>query len=159
VVEAVEHHIEEGLSPRDATLQAMKEVSGPVVAIAVILASIFLPVAFIGGVQGRLNNQFAVTIAISMLISAFNALTLSPALAALLLRPRKESRGILGRFFGGFNRAFEKVMQYYLGWSRGLIRKAIIAVLILIAFMALDGLLGKRLPTSFLPKRTTAMRS
>src|SRR5436853_144108 len=105
VVEAVEQHIEEGLSPRDATLQAMKEVSGPVVAIAVILASIFLPVAFIGGVQGRLNNQFAVTIAISMLISAFNALTLSPALAALLLRPRKESRGILGRFFGGFNRA------------------------------------------------------
>jgi len=87
-----------------------------------------------------------------MLISAFNALTLSPALAALLLRPRKESRGILGRFFGGFNRAFEKVMQYYLGWSRGLIRKAIIAVLILIAFMALDGLLGKRLPTSFLPE-------
>ena len=152
VVEAVEHHIEEGLSPRDATLQAMKEVSGPVVAIAVILASIFLPVAFIGGVQGRLNNQFAVTIAISMLISAFNALTLSPALAALLLRPRKESRGILGRFFGGFNRAFEKVMQYYLGWSRGLIRKAIIAVLILIAFIALDGLLGKRLPTSFLPE-------
>jgi len=130
----------------------MKEVSGPVVAIAVILASIFLPVAFIGGVQGRLNNQFAVTIAISMLISAFNALTLSPALAALLLRPRKESRGILGRFFGGFNRGFEKVMQYYLGWSRGLIRKAIIAVLILIAFMALDGLLGKRLPTSFLPE-------
>src|SRR6266404_1979942 len=122
------------------------------VAIAVILASIFLPVAFIGGVQGRLNNQFAVTIAISMLISAFNALTLSPALAALLLRPRKESRGILGRFFGGFNRTFEKVMQYYLGWSRGLIRKAIIAVLILIAFMALDGLLGKRLPTSFLPE-------
>ena len=152
VVEAVEHHIEEGLSPRDATLQAMKEVSGPVVAIAVILASIFLPVAFIGGVQGRLNNQFAVTIAISMLISAFNALTLSPALAALLLRPRKESRGILGRFFGGFNRAFEKVMQYYLGWSRGLIRKAIIAVLILVAFIALDGLLGKRLPTSFLPE-------
>src|SRR5882757_1699740 len=152
VVEAVEHHIEEGLSPRDATLQAMKEVSGPVVAIAVILASIFLPVAFIGGVQGRLNNQFAVTIAISMLISAFNALTLSPALAALLLRPRKESRGVLGRFFGGFNRAFEKVMQYYLGWSRGLIRKAVIAVLILIAFMALDGLLGKRLPTSFLPE-------
>src|ERR1700694_5396235 len=100
----------------------MKEVSGPVVAIAVILASIFLPVAFIGGVQGRLNNQFAVTIAISMLISAFNALTLSPALAALLLRPRKESRGILGRFFGGLNRAFEKVMQYYLGWSHGLIR-------------------------------------
>src|SRR5207237_2507569 len=134
VVEAVEHHIEEGLSPRDATLQAVKEVSGPVVAIAVILASIFLPVAFIGGVQGRLNNQFAVTIAISMLISAFNALTLSPAMSALLLRPRKEARGILARFFGGFNRGFDKVMHYYLGWSRALIRKAVVGVLVLAGF-------------------------
>src|SRR5215831_15487788 len=96
VVEAVEHHIEEGMSPREATLQAMKQVSGPVIAIALILSSVFLPVAFLGGIQGRLNNQFAVTIAISVLISAFNALTLSPALAALLLRPRKESKGILG---------------------------------------------------------------
>src|SRR6266540_2240365 len=78
VVEAVEHHIEEGMSPREATIEAMKKVSGPVVAIALILASVFLPVAFMGGVQGRLNNQFAMTIAISMLISAFNALTLSP---------------------------------------------------------------------------------
>ena len=152
VVEAVEHHIEEGLSPRDATLQAMKQVSGPVVAIAVILASIFLPVAFIGGVQGRLNNQFAVTIAVSMLISAFNALTLSPALAVLLLRPRKASRGILARFFGGFNRAFDKVMHYYLGWSHALIRKTVIAVLILLSFMLLDGLFGKHLPTGFLPE-------
>src|SRR5712672_3258039 len=152
VVEAVEHHIEEGLSPRDATLQAMKEVSGPVVAIAVILASIFLPVAFIGGVQGRLNNQFAVTIAISMLISAFNALTLSPALAALLLRPRKESKGLLARLFGGFNRGFERSAHGYVRWSHGLIRKPVIAVAILVAFMALDGLLGKRLPTSFLPE-------
>ena len=109
VVEAVEHHIEEGMSPREATFQAMKEVSGPVIGIALILASVFLPVAFMGGIQGRLNNQFAVTIAISVLISAFNALTLSPALAALLLRPRKESRGVLGRFFGGFNRVFTKV--------------------------------------------------
>src|SRR6266446_5147592 len=152
VVEAVEHHIEEGMSPRDATFKAMEEVSGPVISIALILASVFIPVALVSGIQGRLNKQFAVTIAVSVVISAFNALTLSPALAALLLRPRKESRGILGRFFGGFNRGFEKVMQYYLGWSRGLIRKAIIAVLILIAFMALDGLLGKRLPTSFLPE-------
>src|SRR2546422_1024088 len=146
VVEAVEHHIEEGLSPRDATLQAMKEVSGPVVAIAVILASIFLPVAFIGGVQGRLNNQFAVTIAISMLISAFNALTLSPALAALLLRPRKESRGILGRFFGGFNRGFGKAMDWYVNWSHALIRKAVIGMLIIGGFALVDGLVGKKLP-------------
>ncbi len=96
VVEAVEHHIEEGKSPREATIQAMKEVGGPVIAIALILSSVFLPVAFMGGIQGRLNNQFAMTIAISMLISAFNALTLSPALAALLLKPRQKSTGILG---------------------------------------------------------------
>src|SRR5467141_2916695 len=152
VVEAVEHHIEDGMSPRDATLQAMREVSGPVVAIAVILASVFLPVAFIGGIQGRLNNQFAVTIAISMLISAFNALTLSPALSALLLRPRKESRGILARPFGAFNRWFAKATHGYVSLSRGLIRKAVIAVLILGGFAAVDGLFGNRLPTSFLPE-------
>jgi hydrophobic/amphiphilic exporter-1 (mainly G- bacteria), HAE1 family len=152
VVEAVEHNIEEGMPPREATLQAMKKVSGPVVAIAVILASIFLPMAFIGGVQGRLNTQFAVTIAVSMLISAFNALTLSPALSALLLRPRKQSRGLLARFFGGFNRGFEKVMHYYLGWSHALIRKALIAVVLLASFVLVDGLIGKRLPTSFLPE-------
>ena len=151
VVEAVEHHIEEGLAPRDATLQAMKEVSGPVVAIALILSSVFLPVAFMGGVQGRLNNQFAVTIAISMLISAFNALTLSPALAALLLRPRKESRGLLGRFFGGFNRGFERVMRGYVNWSHALIRKAVVAVLVLVGFTLVDGVVGSRLPASFLP--------
>lgn len=152
VVEAVEHHIEEGMSPRDATFQAMKEVSGPVIAIALILASVFLPVAFMGGIQGRLNKQFAVTIAISVLISAFNALTLSPALSALLLRPRKESKGIFGRFFGGFNRVFEKATHRYVNWSHGLIRKAVVGVLILVGFAALSGLLGRSLPTSFLPE-------
>ncbi len=152
VVEAVEHHIEEGMSPRDATFQAMKEVSGPVIAIALILASVFLPVAFMGGIQGRLNKQFAVTIAISVLISAFNALTLSPALSALLLRPRKESKGIFGRFFGGFNRVFDKATQRYVSWSHGLIRKAVVGVLILVGFAALSGLLGRSLPTSFLPE-------
>src|SRR6185369_4411462 len=109
-VEAVEHHIEEGKAPREATIQAMKDVGGPVIAIALILSSVFLPVAFMGGIQGRLNNQFAMTIAVSMLISAFNALTLSPALAALLLKPRKKSKGVVGRFFGGFNRVFDKIM-------------------------------------------------
>ncbi|MBO0860041.1 MAG: multidrug efflux RND transporter permease subunit [Chloracidobacterium sp.] len=151
VVEAVEHHIEEGMSPRQATFEAMKKVSGPVVAIALILASVFLPVAFMGGVQGRLNNQFAMTVAISMLISAFNALTLSPALAALLLKPRKRTRGPLGRFFDGFNHVFEKVMRGYVNWSHALIRKAAIAVIILVGFALLDGLIGKRLPQSFLP--------
>lgn len=152
VVEAVEHHIEEGMSPRDATFQAMKEVTGPVIAIALILAAVFLPVAFMGGIQGRLNNQFAVTIAISVLISAFNALTLSPALSALLLRPRKESRGILARFFGAFDRGFAKLTRGYVNWSRFLIRKAVVAVLILVGFALADGLIGRSLPTSFLPE-------
>ena len=152
VVEAVERHIEEGMSPRDATLQAMKEVSGPVIAIALILSAVFLPVAFMGGIQGRLNNQFAVTIAISVLISAFNALTLSPALAALLLRPRKETRGILGRFFRGFNRLFTKAMDGYVNWSHALIRKAVVGVLIIGGFVLIDGFFGRTLPTSFLPE-------
>jgi multidrug efflux pump subunit AcrB len=99
VVEAVEHHIEEGMAPREATLQAMREVSGPVVAIALILASVFIPMAFMSGIQGRLNKQFAVTVAISVLISAFNALTLSPALSAMLLRPRKLSTRDSGPIF------------------------------------------------------------
>jgi HAE1 family hydrophobic/amphiphilic exporter-1 len=152
VVEAVEHHIEEGMSPRDATFKAMQEVSGPVIAIALILASVFLPVAFMSGIQGRLNKQFAVTIAISVLISAFNALTLSPALSALLLRPRKESKGFFGRLFGGFNKVFTKATHGYVSWSHFLIRKSIIGVLILLAFAAVAGLLGRSRPTSFLPE-------
>jgi HAE1 family hydrophobic/amphiphilic exporter-1 len=152
VVEAVEHHIEQGKSPLDATYQAMKEVSGPVIGIALILAAVFLPVGFMGGIQGRLSNQFAVTIAISVLISAFNALTLSPALAALLLRPRTESKGILAGFFGRFNRVFTKATSGYVNWSHALIRKAAISVGVLVVFALLCGLLGKRLPTSFLPE-------
>jgi HAE1 family hydrophobic/amphiphilic exporter-1 len=151
VVEAVEHHIEEGMKPRDATLQAMKEVSGPVVAIALILSSVFLPVAFLGGIQGSLNKQFAITIAISVLISAFNALSLSPALSALLLRPRKESRGPLARFFRVFNRGFDKARNGYLSTSGFLIRKAVLAVVILLGFGLLAGGLGKKVPSSFLP--------
>src|SRR5262252_1704550 len=99
VVEAVEHHIEEGMSPRAATLKAMEEVSGPVVGIALVLSAVFIPTAFIPGITGRLYQQFAVTIAISVVISAFNALTLSPALSVLLLRPRTASRGLLRTFF------------------------------------------------------------
>jgi HAE1 family hydrophobic/amphiphilic exporter-1 len=152
VVEAVERHIEEGLSPRDATFRAMKEVSGPVIAIALILSSVFLPVAFMSGIQGRLNNQFAVTIAISVLISAFNALTLSPALAALLLRPRKPTKGLLGRFFNGFNRLFTRAMDGYVNWSHALIRKAVIGILIIGGFVLIDGYFGRTLPTSFLPE-------
>ncbi|HTZ75756.1 MAG TPA: multidrug efflux RND transporter permease subunit [Candidatus Aquilonibacter sp.] len=152
VVEAVEHHIEEGMSPRDATLQAMREVSGPVVAIALILSSVFVPMAFMSGIQGQLNKQFAVTVAISVIISAFNALTLSPALAAMLLRPRKPSRGPLGRFFGRFNQGFEKVRLGYVSVSHGLIRKTVVGMLILGCFFLLDLGVSRKLPTSFLPQ-------
>jgi HAE1 family hydrophobic/amphiphilic exporter-1 len=152
VVEAVEHHNEEGMAPREATLQAMKEVSGPVISIALILASVFIPIAFVSGIQGRLNKQFAVTIAISVMISAFNALTLSPALSALLLKPRKESKGVLGRFFGGFNRWFTRATHGYVNWSNVLIRKAVIGAVILVAFAAVDLFVVRQLPTSFLPE-------
>ena len=152
VVEAVEHHIEEGMSPREATLLAMQEVSGPVISIALILAAVFIPVAFMGGIQGRLNKQFAVTIAISVIISAFNALTLSPALSAMLLRPRKESKGPLARFFAAFNRGFAKATRGYISLSQALIRKAVIGVLIIAGFGLLDGIVGKRLPSSFVPE-------
>jgi HAE1 family hydrophobic/amphiphilic exporter-1 len=153
VVEAVEHHIEEGMSPREATLRAMQEVSGPVISIALILASVFIPVAFVSGIQGRLNKQFAVTIAVSVLISAFNALTLSPALAALMLRPRTEARGgVLRRFFRAFNKGFEKATHGYVNLSHALVRKAVIALVIIGGFGLADALLASRLPTSFLPE-------
>jgi HAE1 family hydrophobic/amphiphilic exporter-1 len=149
VVEAVEHHIEEGMTPREATLQAMSEVSGPVVGIALVLSAVFVPIALIGGIQGRLNQQFAVTIAIAVVISAFNALSLSPALCALLLRPRREARGGLGRFFGSFNRGFARVTEGYVGLSHGLVRKAVVAAVLLAAFAALAAGLGRRLPSGF----------
>src|SRR5690349_23507941 len=124
VVEAVEHHIEHGLSPKDATAKAMEEVSGPVIGIALILAAVFVPTAFIPGITGRLYQQFAVTIAVSMLLSAFNALTLSPALSALLLRPRTPARGPLGLFFGWFNKWFGRATDGYVNICGHLIRKA-----------------------------------
>jgi HAE1 family hydrophobic/amphiphilic exporter-1 len=152
VVEAVEHNIEHGLSPKDATIKAMDEVSGPVIGIALILSSVFVPMAAMGGITGLLNQQFAVTIAISVLISAFNALTLSPALSAMLLRPRKKSTGPLGRFFDWFNRNFEKVTGGYVSWSHILIRRIGVSAILLLAASALAGLMGKSLPTSFIPE-------
>src|SRR5499433_759776 len=151
VVEAVEHHIEEGMSPREATLRAMEEVSGPVISIALILASVFIPVALVSGIQGRLNKQFAVTIAVSVVISAFNALTLSPALSALLLRPRTETRGPLGKFFAWFNRIFERATEAYVRWSAVLIRKSVVAVAMLAVFGIAAFFFSTRVPTSFLP--------
>jgi HAE1 family hydrophobic/amphiphilic exporter-1 len=151
VVEAVEHHIEKGLSPREAALKAMQEVSGPVIAIALILAAVFVPTAFIPGITGRLYQQFAITIAISVIISAFNALSLSPALCALLLKHKEPSRGPLARFFGWFNRFFEKGTNVYLGISASMIRKSVLSLLFLGVVSVLGVGIGSSLPTSFLP--------
>jgi HAE1 family hydrophobic/amphiphilic exporter-1 len=151
VVEAVEHHIEQGMSPREATLKAMEEVSGPVIAIAIILAAVFVPTAFIPGITGRLYQQFAVTIAVSVIISAFNALTLSPALSALLLRPKKKSWGPLQRFYDWFNRVFGRSTDGYVNWCDHFIRKSKMSLLFLAGVAVMAVFFGKHLPVSFLP--------
>ncbi|MGE0821185.1 MAG: efflux RND transporter permease subunit [Candidatus Binatia bacterium] len=151
VVEAVQHNIEQGLSPRAATEKAMREVSGPVIAIALILSSVFIPVAFMGGITGRLYQQFALTIAISVLISAFNALSLSPALSAKLLRPAKKTRGPLGWFFASFNRWFDRTNQGYLSVTGLLARRALIGALFFVLVVVVAVGLGQRLPGGFLP--------
>ncbi len=151
VVEAVQHKIDHGMTARDATIQAMHEVSGPVVAIALILSAVFIPVAFLGGISGEIYRQFALTIAASVLISAFSALSLSPALSAMLLRPEKTTRGPLGRFFGWFNRAFEWSTQKYLSGVRAFIRRSVFALVALGGLFLAVGGLFKAVPAGFLP--------
>jgi HAE1 family hydrophobic/amphiphilic exporter-1 len=151
VVEAVQHHIEHGLSPRDATVKAMQEVSGPVVAIALVLSAVFIPVAFVPGITGRMYQQFALTIAISVVISAINALTLSPALSALLLKPGGPARGPLGRFFAAFNRGFERATNGYVSGTDFAVRRAWRTMALLGALTGGALLLGWRLPTGFVP--------
>jgi len=156
VVEGVQRHIEEGLAPKDAALKAMKELSGPVVGIALVLASVFVPTAFIPGITGRLYQQFALTIAISVMLSAFNALTLSPALAGLLLRPKPEEgtykrRGPLGKFFDVFNRYWERSTNGFVRWSHAVIHKGALVLVLLVVFGLGAFFFGSRLPSSFMP--------
>ena len=151
VVEAVEHHIEEGMAPREATFRAMSEVQGPVIAIALILAAVFVPVAFMSGVTGRLYQQFALTIAVSVLISAFNALTLSPALSAMLLRPRQAPRGVFGGLGAGFNRWFGKTTDGYVSVNRLLVRKLVIPLTLLAGVVAFSVVIGRKIPAGFVP--------
>src|SRR5262249_45263413 len=151
VVEGVERYIEAGMTPKEAALKAMEELSGPVVGIALVLSAVFVPTAFIPGITGRLYQQFAVTIAISVLLSAFNALTLSPALAALLLRRREESHGLLRRFFDWFNRMFERATNGYVRWSGVLVRKTAVVLILLGLFTLAGGFFANHVPTSFLP--------
>ena len=151
VVEGVQRHIEEGLAPKDAARKAMEELSGPVIGIALVLSAVFVPTVFIPGITGRLYQQFALTIAISVVLSAFNALTLSPALAALLLRPKKESHGPLAKFFAWFNHIFGTGTEIYLRLSGALIRKGLLALVVLAACGLAGVFFGSRLPSSFLP--------
>ncbi|MGC9969759.1 MAG: multidrug efflux RND transporter permease subunit [Bryobacteraceae bacterium] len=152
VVEAVQRHIEERLSPKDASIRAMQEVSAPVIGIALILAAVFVPTIFVPGITGRLYQQFAVTVATSVLISAFNALTLSPALSAMFLRPKKHTRGPLAAFFRLFNKTFERGRNTYVATCRSLIRKSALALLLLAGCAFVSGWFGTRLPTGFLPE-------
>src|SRR6202050_1751479 len=153
VVEAVEHHIEEGMDPRAATEKAMEEVGGPVVAIALILAAVFIPTAFIPGITGRMYQQFAVTIAISVLISAFNALTLSPALASLLLKPKdnEAKKGPLAKAFGVFNRFFHRTTERFVHTSDVLVHKSAFAMVGIAIVGVLAVFVGSRLPGGFIP--------
>ena len=153
VIENVEHHMEGGLSPVDATERAMAEVQGPVVAIAFVLAAVFVPVAFLGGMMGVLYKQFALTIAIAMALSAFVALTLTPALCALMLKPKKESNseGILDRFFAWFNRVFDRTRKGYVGIVSRFIRKARTAVVFLLIVCGLTAIIYCNLPSTFVP--------
>jgi HAE1 family hydrophobic/amphiphilic exporter-1 len=151
VVEAVEHHIDEGLTPRDAAFKAMQEVQAPVIGIALILSAVFIPTVFLGGITGRLYQQFAVTIAVSVLISAFNALSLSPALCALLLRPKSAERGLLGRLGERFNVWFRRITEGYGVISGGLIRKMVLPLALLLGVAVVDVLVGGGLPGGFVP--------
>jgi hydrophobic/amphiphilic exporter-1 (mainly G- bacteria), HAE1 family len=152
VVEAVIHEMEHGLNPKEATSKAMKEVGGPVVAIAVILCAVFIPVALSGGITGRLYQQFAITIAISVALSAFNALTLSPALAAILLKPKKPSKGLLQRFFDGFNKYFDKFTNGYVKVASFAARRLFLTVMILLGICAATGYLAFKVPGGFVPE-------
>jgi HAE1 family hydrophobic/amphiphilic exporter-1 len=151
VVEAVQHHIEHGLTPVDATRQAMKEVSGPVVAIGLVLCAVFVPVAFMGGVTGQLYRQFALTIAVAVVFSVINALTLSPALAAMLLRKPKPGRGPIAKFFKWFNRIFDRMSNGY-GSIVGIIsRKAARSMILLVVVVIGIWVVGKFVPGGFIP--------
>jgi HAE1 family hydrophobic/amphiphilic exporter-1 len=155
VVEAVQHYIDtEHISPKEATQKAMKDISGPVVAIALILAAVFIPVGFVPGIVGRLYQQFAITIAISVLISAFVALSLTPALCSLLLKPhdeRRKPKGILEKFFNGFNTRFTSFTNRYSRWVSQVIKYARFVIVILVCIFVGTFFLFKAKPTAFIP--------
>src|SRR6476660_1326342 len=152
VVEAVMHHLEHGMETKEAPLQAMEEVSGPVIAIALILTAVFVPVGFMGGITGRLYQQFAITIALSVLLSAVNALTLSPALAAMLLKKPTGKKTLLTPFYNGFNKVFGVATNGYISFTTVLVRKFVIGLVLIGVLSYLTvGLVG-RIPGGFVPE-------
>jgi len=151
VVEAVIHHLEHGLGPKEATVQAMKEVSGPVIGIALILSAVFVPVALLGGLVGSMYRQFALTIAISVMLSAFSALSLTPALCAMLLKAPKPMRGPLGIFFKGFNKVFDVTTKGYVSATRILVRRSILTIGIVAVVIAGTVLFAGMIPAGFIP--------
>jgi len=151
VVEACTHYLEHGLSPKEATLQAMKEVSTPVIGIALILCAVFVPVALLAGLVGSMYKQFALTIAISVLLSAFNALSLTPALCAMMLKAPKPMRAPLGAFFRGFNKVFDVTTNGYIGGARLLTRHGILTILIVGGVIAGTLVFARALPAGFIP--------
>lgn len=151
VVEAVESHLERGMNPRQATFAAMKEVSGPVIAIALVLAAVFLPSVLLPGITGTLFQQFAVTIAVSMLISAFNALTLSPALCALMLKPKSEHKSIFTPFYNLFNKCYDWVAGTYAAMCGFLCRRLYLSIPVLIGISCLIIPTAEKVPDGFLP--------
>ena len=156
VVEAVQRNIDDGMMPHEATIRAMEQVSAPVVAIACILAAVFIPVAFLGGISGQIYRQFSLTIASSVLLSAFSALSLSPALSSMLLKPHTKSRGPLAFAFGKFNRGFEWTTNRYLAGVAVLIRRSALALVGLAIFWVAGAWLFKILPAGFLPDEDQA---
>lgn len=152
VVEAVQVKIQEGLSPKEATIAAMKEVTAPVIATTLVLVAVFIPVASMGGITGRLYQQFAITIAVSVVFSSVNALTLSPALSSLLLRKRKEMKGPLGAFFRNFNRGFEKSSTGYLSFTRVIVRKMKRSVIFIVILTASILVISRFIPGGFIPE-------
>ncbi len=152
VVEAVMHHLEHGMEPKEATIKAMEEVSGPVVAIGLILTAVFVPVGFMGGITGRLYQQFAITIAISVLLSVVNALTLSPALAALLLKKPTGKKTLLTPFYNGFNKVFGMATNGYVTFTSVLVRKFVVGLVLIGGLVWLTIGLMSRIPAGFVPE-------